>query len=62
MIVSTLSVGGRPLEHCVFSEASYSNADGTAQQLGRSVLGSRGVVVVIPGHPLEQGSDTQSPS
>lgn len=52
---STLSVGGRLLEHCVFSEASYVHGDGAAQQLGRSVLGSRGAVVVMPRHPLERG-------
>lgn len=53
---STFSANGQPLEHCVFTEATYTNGDGSAQSLGRSVLGSRDAVVLVPRAPLVSGT------
>ncbi|MGE3841481.1 MAG: CAP domain-containing protein [Vicinamibacterales bacterium] len=53
---SSLSANGQPLEHCVFSETTYTNGDASAQSLGRSVLGSRDAVVLIPRAPLVSGT------
>ncbi|MGD2157241.1 MAG: CAP domain-containing protein, partial [Anaerolineales bacterium] len=36
------------LEHCVFDETSYKNPDPSAQSLGRSILGARDAIVIIP--------------
>ena len=46
---------GIPLEHCVFDETTYTNPDASMQNLGRSVLGGRDAIVLIPRAPLEKG-------
>ncbi|MFZ6029127.1 MAG: CAP domain-containing protein [Chloroflexota bacterium] len=43
---------GVDVEHCIFDETSYTNSDPNLQSLGRSVLGSRDAIVVIPREPL----------
>jgi hypothetical protein len=53
---SSLTRAGQPLEHCVYTETSYTNPDGTSQSLARSILGSRDAVVVIPRAPLVAGA------
>ena len=53
---SSITRNGVPLEHCVFTGANYSNPDPVAQQSGRSILNSRGGVVVLPRRPLPAGS------
>lgn len=53
---SSFAEGATTLEHCVFTEQTYSNAaDPSGQSLGRSVLGSRDAVVLIPRAPLQSG-------
>ena len=49
----SFSKNGTALEHCVFDETNYSNPDSSYQSLGRSVLGSRDAVVLMPRAPLE---------
>jgi hypothetical protein len=46
---------GSELEHCIFSETTYTNEDGGAQTLGRNLLGSRDAIVLIPRSPLAPG-------
>jgi uncharacterized protein YkwD len=56
LTASSLTQGGVALEHCVYGETSYSNPDGAAQSLARSILGSRDAVVIIPRQPLTPGA------
>jgi hypothetical protein len=46
---------GSPVDHCWYSESTYTNSDGSAQSLGRSALASRDAVVVIPRSTLTLG-------
>ncbi len=46
---------GTPVEHCWFSEGTYTNPDGAAQARGRLVLDTRDAVVIIPREPLLPG-------
>jgi len=46
-----------PLEHCVFDETNYTHpTDGTQQSVGRQVLNSRDAVILLPRHPLVEGT------
>lgn len=47
--------GASPVDHCVFDETNYTNPDSGYQSLGRSVLGARDAVVVMPRNPLVTG-------
>lgn len=49
---SSFSRGGQSLEHCVLTENSYTNPNGTYQDLGRWALGYRDAVVIMPRQPL----------
>jgi len=53
---SSFTHDGRPLEHCVIDETSYVNPDRTQQRLGRSILGARDAIVLIPRDPLMAGT------
>lgn len=44
---------GIALEHCVFDETTYSNPDGTQQNVGRAILGLRDAIVLLPRDPLD---------
>ncbi len=48
--------GGLSLEHCVFSETTYTNPNSIRQSLGRGILASRDAVVLIPREPLTPGA------
>jgi len=48
--------GERWLEHCVFDESTYRNRNGDEERLGRSILGARDAIVLIPREPLNYGS------
>lgn len=48
--------GSTLLDHCVFDETSYTNPDSSDQDLGRSILNARDVIVLIPREPLAPGS------
>lgn len=52
----SLSEAGRPLEHCIFTGATYRNPDHTVEAWGRRVLRSFGAVVLIPRQPLAPGN------
>jgi hypothetical protein len=52
----SLQQNGIEIPHCVFDETSYSNPDGALRDLGRSVLGARDAVVIIPRDPLDPGA------
>lgn len=52
---SSLSSRGIGLTHAVFDETSYVNPDSGTQSLGRAVLASRDMVVIIPRDPLVRG-------
>ena len=47
--------GNTELEHCIYTETSYTNADPQQQSMGRSVLGNQDAVVIIPRYPLATG-------
>lgn len=47
--------GTTPVDHCVFTETTYTNPNSTYQSLGRNVLGARDAVVVMPRNPLTAG-------
>jgi uncharacterized protein YkwD len=49
----TLLRDGAPIESCIFDETSYTNSDGYAQGVGRSILDIRDAIVVTPKDPLE---------
>jgi len=53
---SSFSRDGAALEHAVYTEATYTNANASHQSLGRSVLGTRDAVVLIPKAPLIEGA------
>lgn len=44
---------GRTLQVCAFDRHSYTNPDGTAQDVGRQALAGRNAAVVVPRSPLE---------
>jgi hypothetical protein len=47
--------GDRPLEHCVFDETSYRNADREEERAGRAILDARDAIVIVPRAPLLPG-------
>jgi hypothetical protein len=51
---SGLVTGTQELEHVCVTEQTYTNADPSAQSLGRAVLAMRRAVIVIPRYPLER--------
>jgi hypothetical protein len=53
---SSFTRAGLPLEHCVFTEATYTHPDGAAQSLGRAILNTRDAVVLVPRAPLSPGA------
>lgn len=53
---SALSDGTRWLHHCIFDESTYRNRNSSEQRLGRSILGARDAIVLIPREPLTFGS------
>lgn len=53
---TSLTQDGRALEHCVIDETTYSNPDRAQQKIGRSILGARDAIVLIPRRPLESGA------
>jgi hypothetical protein len=57
---ASLTRAGASLEICTYTEATYTNPDASQQSLGRSVLGSRDAVIMIPRAPLTAGSYTVS--
>ena len=40
----------------MFDESTYRNRNGVAERLGRSILGSRDAIVLIPREPLTFGA------
>ncbi len=54
-VTATLSTGGSAVETCVI-DASYRNPDTSAQQVGRTLLTQKRMVIVIPRLPLLVGS------
>ncbi len=44
------------LAHCVFDETSYTHPDGPTQGLGRTILGARDAIVLMPRQPLLAGA------
>lgn len=53
---TSFTQNGRPLEHCVFDETTYRNPDRKQQKLGRSILGARDAIVLVPRFPLTAGT------
>jgi uncharacterized protein YkwD len=52
---TTFTQNGRFLEHCVFDETTYTNPDADQQNLGRTILGTRDAIVLIPKSSLSPG-------
>ncbi len=46
---------GQPLDHCVFTQATYKNPRSDELELARSILGNRRAIVLIPKAPLTKG-------
>ena len=55
VIAHSFKKGTLSLEHCVFDETTYTNDSGYDQSVGRSVLGTRDAIVLIPRQPLDPG-------
>ncbi|MCL4813758.1 MAG: CAP domain-containing protein [Vicinamibacteraceae bacterium] len=53
---SAFRANGVAMEHCVYSETTYTNPDAAAQNLGRQILDQRDAVVLIPRQPLTTGT------
>ena len=53
---TSFTQNGQPLEHCVFDETTYRDPDREQQLLGRSILGARDAIVLIPRFPLATGT------
>jgi hypothetical protein len=53
---TSLKQNGRPLGHRIFSENTYTDPDPAQQLLGRSILGARDAIVLIPLAPLSVGT------
>lgn len=47
-----LTRDGQPLEACLFDETSYTNPNAFEQQTGRTILGERDAVILLPRQPL----------
>lgn len=52
----SLRSGGKAVPHCIFDETNYKNPDSNQESLGRSVLGGRDAIVLIPREPLTPGA------
>jgi FHA domain len=52
----SLSENGRPLKHCAFDNATYTNPNAYAQEYARRALREFGAVVLIPKEPLHDGA------
>ena len=50
------TVNGVASAACMFTEATYTNSDPTAQEIGRKILDPRDAVVIIPRNPLVVGN------
>ncbi|MGI9622394.1 MAG: hypothetical protein ACR2PK_06115, partial [Acidimicrobiales bacterium] len=53
----TFTHDGQPIQHCVFDGSNYSNPDGSARSLGRSILNSANAVVLMPRQALDPGEE-----
>ncbi len=54
-----LKKGGQTVESCRFDETTYTNPTPYEQQTGRTILGDRDAVVIIPRQPLAVGETYQ---
>lgn len=52
----SITLDGRPVEHCAFDADSYTNPDASVQSYARNILLGYGAVVLIPRRPLVAGS------
>ncbi len=52
----TFKQGTTNLEHCIYTETSYTHPDPQQQALGRSFLSGRDALVIIPRQPLTPGA------
>lgn len=53
----SFSTGALALESCILHEGNYVNPDPFAQQTGRTILGERDAIVLLPRQPLEMGKE-----
>lgn len=52
----SLQENGIIIAHCIFDETNYHHPNPSLRDLGRSVLGARDAVVIIPREPLTPGA------
>jgi hypothetical protein len=52
----SLTREGRPIEHCAFDAADYTNASQSLQEYGRWLLRKASAIVIVPRLPLEDGA------
>lgn len=50
---TSIEQAGAPVEHCVYTHRTYTNADADAQALARNLLEAYGAVILVPRHELE---------
>jgi hypothetical protein len=50
---TSLEVDGVPVEHCVFTESTYTNPNEFGQKTGRTILDQRDAIVILPRSPLK---------
>ena len=52
----SLTMNGRPIEHCTFDAQTYRNPSSAGQQYGRWALRSNSTIVMVPAAPLRAGN------
>ncbi len=52
----TLTVNGKLVPHCIFTEISYRHPDDNIQAIGRLILDGRDAIVLLPRKPLSPGA------
>ena len=52
----TMTMNGRPIEHCTFDARTYRNPSAAGQEYGRWALRSNSAIVMVPAAPLHPGA------
>jgi Cysteine-rich secretory protein family len=52
----SIVLDGRPIEHCAFDGANYTNPSPFDQEYARKALGGWSAIVLIPRYPLKRGA------
>jgi hypothetical protein len=55
IVSTTLKQGSTLLEHCMITAGNYQNSNAGLENQGRSILGEKAAVMIIPRQPLQPG-------